>query len=361
MTALWAPTEDGRERLLLVRLVRIEDKEVCQGIVLDDAALARLLADKVADLFPQAQLTPVHETEPPRPDRTMTALPLQLDPGPADPPPGPGWTPLRVGLALAWAAALVALLAVGLGGWSLLDLSERRIRFVSAVTHELRTPLTTLRLYLDMLTNGLVRDEKQREEYIQTLNAEANRLSRLVGNVLDYSRLENAAAAAQPGARFGGRAAGAGRGGLAKPLPDRRQGAGDRGGARGLSGRLHGRRAGAANPRQPGGQRLQVQPAARRTAASGCASTGSGAASISRWRTAGRAWRRATAARSSGPSAAAAAPSGDDRRRRPGAGAGRSWARLLGGELTLRPTAAGACFRLSLPADVRPPCPPPIS
>ena len=120
----------------------------------------------------------------------MTALPFQLDPGPADPGAGPGWTPLRVGLALAWAAALVALAAVGLGGWSLLNLSERRIRFVSAVTHELRTPLTTLRLYLDMLMNGLVRDEKQREEYIRTLNAEANRLSRLVGNVLDYSRLE---------------------------------------------------------------------------------------------------------------------------------------------------------------------------
>ena len=119
MTALWTPTENGRERLLLVRLVRIEEKEVCQGIVLDDAALRGLLADKVADLFPDARLLPVHEPDPPQPDRTMTALPLQLDPGPAPPPPSPGWTPLRVGLALAWTAALVALLAVGLGGWSL--------------------------------------------------------------------------------------------------------------------------------------------------------------------------------------------------------------------------------------------------
>ena len=118
-------------------------------------------------------------------------MPFQLDPGPAPPPPSAGWTPLRVGLASPGSAALVALLAVGLGGWSLIDLSQRRIRFVSAVTHELRTPLTTLQLYLDMLVNGLVRDEKQRGEYIQTLNAEANRLSRLVGNVLDFSRLEN--------------------------------------------------------------------------------------------------------------------------------------------------------------------------
>ena len=173
MTALWMPTEGGRERLLLVRLVDIDEsmgkkKVVCQGIVLDDDALRGLLTDKIADLFPQARLLPVHEARPPRPERTMTALPYQLDPGPADAGANPGWTPLRVGLVLAWAAALVALAAVGLGGRSLLNLSERRIRFVSAVTHELRTPLTTLRLYLDMLMNGLVRDEKQarRGKYI---------------------------------------------------------------------------------------------------------------------------------------------------------------------------------------------------
>ena len=63
----------------------------------------------------------------------------------------------------AWAAASLALLTVGLGGWSLLDLSERRIRFVSAVTHELRTPMTTLRLYLDMLTGGMVKEEGKKK------------------------------------------------------------------------------------------------------------------------------------------------------------------------------------------------------
>ena len=151
-----------------------------------------MLAQEVTDLFPEARLMPMREPVPSQPERTMTALPFQLDPGPAlFEVPDPGWTPLRVGLALAWLAALVALLAVGLGGWSLLNLSERRIRFVSAVTHELRTPLTTLRLYLDMLVNGLVREDKQRGEYIHTLHAETERLNRLVGNVLDFSRLEN--------------------------------------------------------------------------------------------------------------------------------------------------------------------------
>jgi signal transduction histidine kinase len=152
-----------------------------------------MLAHAVEDLCPNARLVPMRDAEPSQPERTMTALPFQLDPGPAEPAEAApaGLTPLRWGLALAWLAALVALSAVGLGGWSLLDLSERRIRFVSAVTHELRTPLTTLRLYLDMLVDGLVRDERQRGEYLHTLHAEADRLNRLVANVLDFSRLEN--------------------------------------------------------------------------------------------------------------------------------------------------------------------------
>jgi signal transduction histidine kinase len=191
---LWLAAERGEPRLLLVRLVRLEDKEVskevCQGIALDWPKLKSLLYEQVADIFPEADLQPVLSGTA-DPERMMSALPVQLVPALPDAPADPGWTPLRIGLALAWTAALVALLAVGLGGLSLFNLSERRIRFVSAVTHELRTPLTTLRLYLDMLTGGLVKDEKQKEEYLHTLNAEADRLNRLVGNVLDFSRLEN--------------------------------------------------------------------------------------------------------------------------------------------------------------------------
>jgi two-component system sensor histidine kinase SaeS len=41
-----------------------------------------------------------------------------------------------------------------------------------------------------MLTGGMVRDDKQRDEYLLTLNCETDRLNRLVSNVLDFSRLE---------------------------------------------------------------------------------------------------------------------------------------------------------------------------
>src|SRR5262249_54954820 len=226
---LWLPGEDNLARLVLARrveiLARVPDwvlvrttwpqpglpvnmagaglcqyrkvpypREVCQGILLDWPRLQELLAAEVGDLFPGARFLPVRDEVPPHPERTMHALPVQLEPGEgpvveqvAVPPGAPepdldaaaveGWTPLRIGLALSWAAALVALAAVGLGGFSLIDLSERRIRFVSAVTHELRTPMTTLRLYLDMLTGGMITEPKQREEYLHTLHQETERLN----------------------------------------------------------------------------------------------------------------------------------------------------------------------------------------
>lgn len=191
MVKLWLTPKDEEERLLAARLVKIGDQEICQGIVLDWPKLQGVLHELVKEDFPQAQFKPQRDPMPLHPERTMTALPVEMDPGPPPPAEVERWTPLRIGLALAWAAALVALSAVGLGGWSLLDLSERRIRFVSAVTHELRTPLTTLRLYLDMMAGGLVKEEAQQTQYLQTLHAETDRLNRLVGNVLDFSRLEN--------------------------------------------------------------------------------------------------------------------------------------------------------------------------
>jgi signal transduction histidine kinase len=188
----WLSTSDGQPRLIAARLVQVGEREVCQGVLLDWDRLQKVLAEGIADLLPAARFEPMRDATPEHPDRTMINLPIEVVPV-AEPLAlvDPGWTPLRVGLVLAWLAALLALLTVGVGSWSLLDLSERRIRFVSAVTHELRTPLTTLRLYLDMLTGGLVRDEAQKTEYLHTLHAEADRLHRLIANVLDFSRMED--------------------------------------------------------------------------------------------------------------------------------------------------------------------------
>jgi signal transduction histidine kinase len=191
MMPIWVTAADQTDRLLLAREAQMGARQIVQGVVVDWPRLQAVLAEQIADLFPAARFVPLREGVAPNPERTLAALPIELDPG-AAPTLGAvhAWTPLRIGLAVAWAAVGIALLATFLGGWSLIDLSERRSRFVSAVTHELRTPLTTLRLYLDMLTSGMVQDETQKAEYLATLHLEAERLNRLISNVLDFSRLE---------------------------------------------------------------------------------------------------------------------------------------------------------------------------
>ncbi|HEY1064577.1 MAG TPA: HAMP domain-containing sensor histidine kinase, partial [Pirellulales bacterium] len=202
LTPVWLPRrgkQPGEDDLLVAaRLVRLGDRVVCQGVLIDWPTLRDELVREIKDLFPAAQLLAGRTATADALERTMTALPLQLDPSETRSIAAVGWSPLRTGVVIAWTAALAALVSAGLGGWSLWELSQRRIRFVSAVTHELRTPLTTLRLYLDMLTSGLVTDEERQSEYLQTLNAESDRLNRLITNVLEFSRLEGRRGNVQP-------------------------------------------------------------------------------------------------------------------------------------------------------------------
>jgi signal transduction histidine kinase len=176
--------------LVLARPLQAGERSAFALSVVDWQALSALLREDIRDLLPHALLLPLAPGTPPRPEQALTALPLELAPGALE-STITSWTPLRAGLFLAWVAAAVALAAVALGGLSLWELSQRRMRFVSTVTHELRTPLTTIRLYIDMLAGGMVSEGRQREEYLATLAAEADRLDRLVRNVLDFSRLEN--------------------------------------------------------------------------------------------------------------------------------------------------------------------------
>jgi signal transduction histidine kinase len=69
------------------------------------------------------------------------------------------------------------------------ELSVQKSRFVSAVSHELRTPLTTIRMHAEMLADDLV-DETRRPRVHEELVSETVRLSRLVENVLEASRIE---------------------------------------------------------------------------------------------------------------------------------------------------------------------------
>jgi signal transduction histidine kinase len=94
----------------------------------------------------------------------------------------------------------LAAMAVATGGLGLLALyrmvalavsfAERRSNFVAAVSHELKTPLTAIRMYAEMLRDGMVPSQSKRDEYYRHITVESERLSRLINNVLEFSRLE---------------------------------------------------------------------------------------------------------------------------------------------------------------------------
>ncbi len=72
-----------------------------------------------------------------------------------------------------------------------LKLEQMRKDFVSNISHELRTPVTVIRGSLEALCDKIITDPKQSDEYhLQMLN-EAKFLQRLVGDLLDLSRLQN--------------------------------------------------------------------------------------------------------------------------------------------------------------------------
>ena len=67
--------------------------------------------------------------------------------------------------------------------------AEMRAGFVSSVSHELKTPLTSIRMFAESLQIDSS-DPKTNEEYLATIVNESERLTRLLNNVLDFSRIE---------------------------------------------------------------------------------------------------------------------------------------------------------------------------
>lgn len=65
-----------------------------------------------------------------------------------------------------------------------------RSQFVSSVSHELKTPLTSIRAFAESLKMGRPEAPEKKGEYLDTIISESERLTRLLNNVLDFSRIE---------------------------------------------------------------------------------------------------------------------------------------------------------------------------
>jgi len=71
------------------------------------------------------------------------------------------------------------------------EISKMKTDFVSHVSHELRTPLSSIKAYAELLVDGEASDDKTRNEFYHIIQAEADRLSRLIDNILNISRIES--------------------------------------------------------------------------------------------------------------------------------------------------------------------------
>lgn len=74
---------------------------------------------------------------------------------------------------------------------SVLKAGQRRnADFVSAVSHEMKTPLAGIKAYVELLVDGDAKDEQTREDFLNVINTQANRLQRLIDNLLNLARIE---------------------------------------------------------------------------------------------------------------------------------------------------------------------------
>jgi signal transduction histidine kinase len=71
-----------------------------------------------------------------------------------------------------------------------LEVARMRADFVSTVSHEFRSPLTGIRQLGEMLLDGRATEKMKQREYFKMIVQESNRLTRLVENILDFSRME---------------------------------------------------------------------------------------------------------------------------------------------------------------------------
>ena len=70
------------------------------------------------------------------------------------------------------------------------ELNKLKSYFVSSVSHDLQTPLTSIRMFAELLQSKTNISDKEKREYLGIIEGESQRLSRLINNVLNFSRIE---------------------------------------------------------------------------------------------------------------------------------------------------------------------------
>jgi len=92
---------------------------------------------------------------------------------------------------------VTALVAIAWGCWVVvtdtrrqLVLAQKKTDFVSNVSHELKTPLTSIRMFAELMQSGNPETAPKFPQYLRIIMVEAERLTRLINNVLDFAKIE---------------------------------------------------------------------------------------------------------------------------------------------------------------------------
>jgi signal transduction histidine kinase len=191
-------------QVFLVRNVEIEDKTFMQGFQLNEKNLIDEVKESAVRLVREGMSFELPQTENGWEENTDVAytavlvfdfgeLILHLR------EINPAWISEQISqlehvyfgiISVVFLAVTLALGSLWLSTRAQLKLAQKKDDFISAVSHELRTPLTSIRMYSEMLEKDWVKSKDKLKEYYGSMRQESERLSRLIENVLDFSRIQ---------------------------------------------------------------------------------------------------------------------------------------------------------------------------
>ena len=219
-TTLSADLHDPRNRIILNPITDEHDKLVgLSGMIVDQDFFVKALLPKAIEVSlpkfedkekgellvvvrdsQKRQILPVGEKASPKKDRVhrsfafvFTDWNISLQGDFASPEK---WARANFAYNMTLSAVLAAVL---LGGIALtirtalreMKLSAMKNEFVSNVSHELRTPLSSIRVFGEFMRRGRVENPEKVREYGSYIETESRRLTQLINNILDFSRIES--------------------------------------------------------------------------------------------------------------------------------------------------------------------------